>query len=85
MKKNIPGVKISTDIIVGFCGETKKDFEETVSLAEKAGFEKAYISRYSDRPMTAANKAFEDDVPPAEKKKRWKILEQLINIKTLNH
>jgi tRNA-2-methylthio-N6-dimethylallyladenosine synthase len=79
LKKNIPGVTISTDIIVGFCGETKRQFNNTVSLAEKVGFSKAYVAMYSDRPMTAAHKVYKDDVPHAEKKRRWEILEELIN------
>ena len=79
LKKKIPGVTISTDIIVGFCGETKRQFNNTVSLAKKVGFSKAYVAMYSDRPMTAAHKSLTDDVPHAEKKRRWNILEELIN------
>lgn len=79
LKSQILNLKISTDIIVGFCGETEKEFEDTVELAQKVGFYKAYISMYSDRPMTAAHKAFKDDVPHREKKYRWQILENLIN------
>jgi len=79
IRKKAAGVKFSTDIIVGFCGETEEEFSETVDLAKKVGFYKAYIAMYSDRPMTAAHKAFKDDVPYKEKKRRWKILEDLIN------
>ena len=79
LRKEISGVTISTDIIVGFCGETKKQFENTVRLAKEVGFTKAYISIYSDRPMTAAHKVYKDDVPHEVKKKRWQILEELIN------
>jgi tRNA-2-methylthio-N6-dimethylallyladenosine synthase len=79
LHKNIPGVTISTDIIVGFCGETRVQFNNTVSLVKKVGFSKAYVAMYSDRPMTAAHKALKDDVPHAEKKRRWAILEELIN------
>lgn len=79
IKTKVPGIQFSTDIIVGFCGETEEEFEDTVDLAKKAGFYKAYISRYSDRPGTAAHKAFVDDVPHAVKKKRWQILENSIN------
>jgi tRNA A37 methylthiotransferase MiaB len=50
-----------------------------VSLARKVGFSKAYISMYSDRPMTAAHKVYADDVPYKEKKRRWEILDELIN------
>lgn len=79
LRKKIAGVTISTDIIVGFCGETKTQFNNTVSLAKKVGFSKAYVAMYSDRPMTAAHKTYKDDVPYAEKKRRWAILEELIN------
>jgi tRNA-2-methylthio-N6-dimethylallyladenosine synthase len=79
LRKKIPGVTISTDIIVGFCGETKTQFNNTVSLAKKVGFSKAYVAMYSDRPMTAAHNALKDDVPHTEKKRRWEILEELIN------
>lgn len=77
--KNIPGVTISTDIIVGFPGETEAQFEQTVDLAKRVGFTKAYVAMYSDRPMTAAYTTMKDDVPFAEKKRRWEILEELIN------
>lgn len=79
MKKKISYVRFSTDIIVGFCGETEKEFLETVELAKKVGFYKAYLAMYSDRHMTAAHKVFKDDVPHKIKKKRWQILEELIN------
>ena len=79
MRENIPDVEFSTDIIVGFCGESKNEFADTVDLVKKAKFKKAYISRYSDRPMTAAHKSFKDNIPYAVKKHRWQILENLIN------
>lgn len=79
LKMKIENVTISTDIIVGFCGETNKQFEQTVALCKEVGFTKAYVAMYSDRPMTAAHKAYSDDVPHAEKKRRWQILEDLIN------
>lgn len=79
LKDAIPGVTISTDIIVGFCGETAGQFENTVALVREVGFSKAYVSMYSDRPMTAAHKVYTDDVPHAEKKRRWLVLEELIN------
>jgi len=78
IRKKIPEIKIGTDIIVGFPGETKKAFENTVKLCQKAGFIKAYIAKYSPRPGTAAYQ-LKDDVSPVEKKRRWQILENLIN------
>ncbi|MBI5451971.1 hypothetical protein HY945_00755 [Candidatus Gottesmanbacteria bacterium] len=72
-------MKISTDIIVGFCGETDEEFLDTVDLAKRVGFYKAYIAMYSDRPLTAAHKSFKDDVPHTVKKRRWQIVEDMIN------
>lgn len=79
MKEKIPGIKFTTDIIVGFCGETDEEFQSTVKLAEAVGFERAYVAMYSIRPMTAATKVFKDDVPHPVKKERWTVLENLIN------
>lgn len=79
IRKKIPGVKFTTDIIVGFCGETDKEFQNTIKLAKQVGFLKAYIAMYSPRFNTAASKVFKDDVPYAVKKHRWQILEELIN------
>jgi tRNA-2-methylthio-N6-dimethylallyladenosine synthase len=81
LKKAIPSIAISTDIIVGFCGETEEEFENTYELAKRVGFSKAYVARYSDRPMTQAHKKLEDDVPPSVKKDRWVKLDRLINAK----
>jgi tRNA-2-methylthio-N6-dimethylallyladenosine synthase len=85
LKKAMPNITISTDIIVGFCGETKEQFENTVDLCKQVGFSKAYVAMYSDRPMTAAHKVYTDDVPHAEKKRRWKILEEMINRENLKN
>ncbi|HLD11333.1 MAG TPA: MiaB/RimO family radical SAM methylthiotransferase [Patescibacteria group bacterium] len=79
IRKKIPGVTFGTDIIVGFPGETKEQFLHTVRLCKKVGFSVAYISMYSQRPGTAAVKAYKDDVPHKEKRRRWKVLEELIN------
>ena len=78
LKKSIPGVKITTDIIVGFCGETDREFENTVDLVKQVDFDKAYVAMYSERPFTIASKKMKDDVPYRTKKRRWKILEELI-------
>lgn len=78
IRQEIPKVKISTDIIVGFPGETKKQFQNTVNLFEEIRFEKAYICKYSPRKGTLAEK-MKDDVPFEEKKRRWKILNDIAN------
>ena len=78
IRKKIPDIRIGTDIIVGFPGETKKQFENTVKLCQEVGFIKAYISRYSPRPGTAAFK-MKDNVLSEEKKRRWRILDKMVN------
>jgi tRNA-2-methylthio-N6-dimethylallyladenosine synthase len=79
LKKKVQNVKFTTDIIVGFCGETDEEFQSTFALAKEVGYEKAYISMYSERPMTAATRFFKDDVSHETKKSRWLSLELLIN------
>lgn len=79
IKKKIKGVRFTTDIIVGFCGETEAQFENTIKLCQKVDFLGAFISMYSERPFTAATKAMADDVPYAVKKKRWMRLDTLVN------
>jgi len=79
LKSKIKNLKLTTDIIVGFCGETDAEFENTVKLCKKVGFSWAYVSRYSPRFNTAATKVFKDDVSHTVKKKRWLVLENLIN------
>lgn len=79
IKNQVSHVKFTTDIIVGFCGETDEQFKNTVKLVKLVGFEKAYISMYSSRFGTAATKVLKDDIPYLTKKKRWLTLENLIN------
>lgn len=79
LKAQISNVTVSTDIIVGFCGETEEQFQHTVDLCKIVGFTKAYVAMYSDRPMTAAHTAYKDTVPHEVKKQRWEILEALVN------
>ena len=81
IKSKIKGVKLSTDIIVGFCGETDQAFENTVDLCKKVSFIKAYIAEYSVRPGTVAAKNYIDDIPNNIKKQRFRILDKLINRK----
>ncbi len=59
----IPGCSISTDIITGFCTETDEDHKESLSLMEWAGFDFAYMFKYSERPGTLAARRLKDNVP----------------------
>ena len=79
IKKKIADVRLSTDIIVGFPGEDEAAFQNTVDVCKKVGFEIAYINKYSPRKGTVSEKLYPNDVPMPEKKRRWKILNELIN------
>ncbi|MGI5841031.1 MAG: MiaB/RimO family radical SAM methylthiotransferase [Patescibacteria group bacterium] len=81
LKENIEGVKISTDIIIGFPGESNERFQNTVSVCKKVGFEIAYLNKYSPREGTMSAKLFKNDIPQSVKRRRWQILEELINEK----
>ncbi|OHA15572.1 MAG: hypothetical protein A3A10_00555 [Candidatus Tagabacteria bacterium RIFCSPLOWO2_01_FULL_42_9] len=77
IRECIPGAKISTDIIVGFPGETKKQFGNTAKTMEEIKFSGAYVACYSPRPGTAAAK-LKDNITRQEKKERRKILMEII-------
>jgi len=68
-----PEFAVTTDVIVGYPGETEADFEETRSLMEEAGFDNAFIFKYSPRPGTRSA-ALPDDVPTEEKERRDQVL-----------
>jgi tRNA-2-methylthio-N6-dimethylallyladenosine synthase len=74
IREILPDCAISTDLIVGFCGETEEQFDDTVSLMELVKFDYAYIFYYSERPGTPAAKKFKDDVPEHIKKQRLQTL-----------
>jgi tRNA-2-methylthio-N6-dimethylallyladenosine synthase len=73
-----PDIAIGTDIIVGFCGETEEQFLDTVSLYEACDFDISYTAQYSERTHTVAARAFDDDVSIEEKKRRWWVLQHLM-------
>lgn len=66
----IPDCAISTDIIVGFCGETEEEHRDTLSLMREVEYDFAYMFNYSERPRTLAERKFEDDVPQDVKQRR---------------
>ena len=66
----VPGVAISSDFIVGFCGETEESFERTCDLVRAGGFKNSFIFKYSPRPGTKGDELFADDVPEDVKKRR---------------
>jgi tRNA-2-methylthio-N6-dimethylallyladenosine synthase len=71
-----PSISITSDIIVGFPGETAKDYQETIDMMEKIRFDSLFSFKYSERKGTAA-RTFKDPVPEAEKRRRLKELQAL--------
>lgn len=82
LKDNIPEIALTTDIIVGFPGETEEDFEKTVSLLEEVQFDDIFSFKFSKRPGTFSE-TLEDNVPEDEKLRRLKIIQNLQNQITL--
>jgi len=78
VKAKRPGIALGTDIIVGFPGETPEQFEETVSLYQECGFDISYTAQYSPRSGTLGVKLFKDDVSREEKRRRWDVLQKLM-------
>src|SRR5215470_16490453 len=69
-RERVPGVAVSSDFIVGFCGETEEAFQRTCDLVRTAGFKNSFIFKYSPRPGTKADELYPDDVPEEVKKRR---------------
>jgi len=68
--KYLPEASISSDIITGFCGESEKDHQQTLSLMEWAGFDFSFMFKYNERPDTFASKHYRDDIPENVKTRR---------------
>ena len=66
----VPAAAITSDFIVGFCGETEEDFQQSVELVRWARFKNSFIFKYSERPGTKAAGAMPDDVPDEVKRRR---------------
>jgi tRNA-2-methylthio-N6-dimethylallyladenosine synthase len=77
IRENIPGVALSTDIIVGFPGETEEQFRQTLDLLSGIKFDTVHIAAYSPRTGTIAARDLRDDVPPEVKKNRQEQTENL--------
>lgn len=77
MQENIPDILFSTDIIVGFPGETEEDFEDTLDVVKKVNFEQVFMFIYSRRVGTKADK-MENQIPEEIKHKRFNKLKQLV-------
>ena len=79
IRRYLPDVSLSTDIIAGFCGETEAEHQETLSLMREVGYDSAFMFKYSDRPGTFAHRHYTDDIPEAKKTRR---LNEIIALQT---
>lgn len=78
LRKTVPDITLSTDIIVGFPGETNEDFEETLSIVKEVEYDSAFTFIYSIRKGTPAEK-FEDQIEESEKHRRFDLLVSAVN------
>jgi tRNA-2-methylthio-N6-dimethylallyladenosine synthase len=76
IRHKIPEISLSTDVIVGFPGETEEQFERSLSLVEEARFDVVHVAAYSPRPGTMASREYQDDVPAEVKKERLNKIEE---------
>ena len=74
IRSRIPKVSLSTDLIVGFCGESDDQFSNTLKLVRDIEFDKIHSAAYSDREGTIASRTMKDDVPEETKKERLKLI-----------
>lgn len=72
----IPDIALSTDVIVGFPGETERDFDDTMSLVQTVGYHSMFSFKYSERPNTLATQRLADDVAAADKTRRIVALQE---------
>ncbi|MBN2790188.1 MAG: tRNA (N6-isopentenyl adenosine(37)-C2)-methylthiotransferase MiaB [Candidatus Delongbacteria bacterium] len=77
IRRKLPDIAITTDVIVGFPGETEEDFQQTVEVLKNTEFDNAFMFIYSERKNTASAKNFTDDVPKEEKGRRQQFIADL--------
>jgi tRNA-2-methylthio-N6-dimethylallyladenosine synthase len=70
IRERVPVAAVSSDFIVGFCGETEESFQKTMQLADEGKFKNSFIFKYSERPGTKAAERYPDDIPEEVKKRR---------------
>ncbi len=75
IRRLMPDASITTDVIVGFCGETEAEFDASYAVLEEFRFDKVHVAAYSPRPGTAAYRRLADDVPPEVKRERRNAIE----------
>jgi len=77
LRSRVPEIALSTDVIVGFPGESQEQFQATFDLLRELRFDNVHVAAYSPRPETIAAREYEDNIPPEVKKERLNIIEQL--------
>jgi tRNA-2-methylthio-N6-dimethylallyladenosine synthase len=77
IRRKITDVAVTTDVIVGFCGETDEEFQRSYDLVARLEFDKVHVAAYSPRPGTIAHRKLMDDVPQEVKMARRQAIEQL--------
>jgi tRNA-2-methylthio-N6-dimethylallyladenosine synthase len=70
IRQTVPGHAVTSDFIVGFCGETDEDFDQTIALVEECRFKNSFIFKYSERPGTKGAELYRDDVSEDLKRRR---------------
>ncbi len=78
LRAAVPDISITTDIIVGFCGETEEQFKDTMDLYKEVEWDMCYLAKYSERTGTFASRHMPDDIPTEVKKERWHKLNDLM-------
>lgn len=78
IRQHIPACAITSDMIVGFCGETEENFEESYRMMEQVEWDMVFLAVYSSRKGTHAQKHLKDDVPMTEKKRRFQRINALL-------
>jgi len=79
----VPGVAVSSDFIVGFCGESEESFQKSCALVRDSKFKNSFIFKYSSRPGTKADELFADDISEEVKKRRNNDLLAIQNVNSL--
>lgn len=85
IRKHMPRAGISTDVIVGFCGETDEQFQNSMKVAREAKFDMSYTSMYSERKQTYAGRFLKDDISKEVKSQRYHKLNDLVRQTSLEN
>lgn len=85
IRKHMPRAGISTDIIVGFSGETEEQLQGTARICREAKFDLSYTSMYSERKETYAGRFLEDDIPKEEKNRRYHVINDIVRETSLEN